>query len=45
MSRKEYTRAYEQGHTDGLKEILEEAEKVNDTYIVCYIKNQLGYEN
>lgn len=41
MSRREYTEAYEQGHTDALKEILEEAEKVDDTYMIEYIKNQL----
>lgn len=41
MSRKEYTEAYEQGHTDCLKEILEEAEKVDDTYMIEYIKRQL----
>lgn len=41
MSRGEYTRAYEQGHTDGLKEILEEAEKVDDTYMIEYIKRRL----
>ena len=41
MSRREYTEAYEQGHTDALKEILEEAEKIDDTYMIEYIKNQL----
>lgn len=41
MSRKEYTEAYEQGHTDAMKEILEEAEKVDDTYMIEYIKRQL----
>lgn len=41
MSRKEYTRAYEQGYTDALKEILEEAEKVDDTYMIEYIKRRL----
>lgn len=41
MSRGEYTRAYEQGHTDAMKEILEEAEKVDDTYMIEYIKRQL----
>jgi hypothetical protein len=41
MTRKEYTRAYEQGHTDALKEILEEAEKVDDTYMIEYIKRRL----
>ena len=41
MPRKEYTRAYKQGHTDALKEILEEAEKVDDTYMIEYIKRRL----
>ena len=41
MSRREYTRAYDQGYTDGLKEILEEAEKVDDTYMIEYIKRRL----
>ena len=41
MSREEYTRAYEQGHTDGLKEMLEEAEKIDDTYMIEYIKRRL----
>ena len=45
MSRREYTEAYEQGHTDALKEILEEAEKVDDTYIITILKEQLGINN
>ena len=45
MSREEYTRAYEQGHTDALKEILEEAEKVDDTYIIIILKKWLGIDN
>lgn len=43
MSREEYTRAYEQGHTDALKEILEEAEKVDDTYMIEIINRKLGW--
>jgi len=41
MTRKDYIRAYEQGHTDALKELLEEAEKVDDTYMIEYIKRRL----
>lgn len=41
MSRKEYTEAYERGHTDALKEILQVAEEIDDTYIIEYIKGQL----
>ena len=41
MPRKEYTRAYEQGHTDALKEVLQIAKEIDDTYIIEYIKGQL----
>lgn len=41
MSRGEYTRAYEQGHTDALKEVLQVAEEIDDTYIVGVIKRWL----
>jgi len=42
MTRKEYTEAYEQGHTDALKEVLQVAEEIDDTYIVEVIKRWLG---
>ena len=44
ISRREYTEAYEQGYTDGLKELLEIAEEIDDTYMIEVIKRKLGYD-
>ena len=41
MTRKEYLEAYEYGYVDALKELLEVAKEIDDTYIIYYIEREL----
>lgn len=45
MKESSKTRSYTQGYRDACIDILEEAEKIGDTYIIVVLKEWLGIDN